>query len=170
MTSNDQPRRSDRHRSDYDDYDYDDEPRHKGLVKRILLWVLGIIVLLFVAGTALFFYYASSAPRISRSELAGQSTTTIYDDQNRIISRLGAQKREVAKSNQVPDNLKHAVVAIEDRVAHPLYKKIVGRTYKLKAHDEQNACGVGDKVKVMETRPLSKDKRWRVVEIIEKAK
>ena len=115
MTSNDQPRRSDRHRSDYDDYDYDDEPRHKGLVKRILLWVLGIIVLLFVAGTALFFYYASSAPRISRSELAGQSTTTIYDDQNRIISRLGAQKREVAKSNQVPDNLKHAVVAIEDR-------------------------------------------------------
>ena len=62
------------------------------------------------------------------------------------------------------------VVAIEDRVAHPLYKKIVGRTYKLKAHDEQNACGVGDVVKVMETRPLSKDKRWRVVEIVEKAK
>ena len=54
--------------------------------------------------------------------------------------------------------------------AHPLYKKIVGRTYKLKAHDEQNACGVGDVVKVMETRPLSKDKRWRVVEIVEKAK
>lgn len=115
MTSNDQPRRSDRHRTDYDDYDYDDEPRHRGLVKRILLWILGIIVLLFVAGTALFFYYASSAPRISRSELAGQSTTTIYDDQNRIISRLGAQKREYAKSDQVPDNLKHAVVAIEDR-------------------------------------------------------
>ena len=65
---------------------------------------------------------------------------------------------------------KTVVVAIEDRVAHPLYKKIVGRTYKLKAHDEQNACGIGDKVKVMETRPLSKDKRWRVVEIIEKAK
>ena len=66
--------------------------------------------------------------------------------------------------------IRTVVVAIEDRVAHPLYKKIVGRTYKLKAHDEQNACGVGDKVKVMETRPLSKDKRWRVVEIIEKAK
>ena len=65
---------------------------------------------------------------------------------------------------------KTVVVAIEDRVAHPLYKKIVGRTYKLKAHDEQNACGVGDVVKVMETRPLSKDKRWRVVEIVEKAK
>lgn len=65
---------------------------------------------------------------------------------------------------------KTVVVAIADRVAHPLYKKIVKRTYKLKAHDEMNSCGVGDRVKVMETRPLSKDKRWRVVEIIEKAK
>ena len=65
---------------------------------------------------------------------------------------------------------KTVVVAIADRVAHPLYKKIVKRTYKLKAHDELNQCGVGDRVKVMETRPLSKDKRWRVVEIIEKAK
>ncbi len=65
---------------------------------------------------------------------------------------------------------KTIVVAIADRVPHPLYKKIVKRTYKLKAHDELNQCGIGDKVKVMETRPLSKDKRWRVVEIIEKAK
>ena len=65
---------------------------------------------------------------------------------------------------------KTIVVAIEDSVQHPLYKKIVGRTYKLKAHDEENTCGVGDIVKVMETRPLSKDKRWRVVEIVEKAK
>ena len=65
---------------------------------------------------------------------------------------------------------KTVVVAIADRVAHPLYKKIVGRTYKLKAHDENNTCGIGDTVKVMETRPLSKDKRWRVVEIVEKAK
>ena len=65
---------------------------------------------------------------------------------------------------------KTVVVAIADRVAHPLYKKIVKRTYKLKAHDENNQCGIGDRVKVMETRPLSKDKRWRVVEIIEKAK
>ena len=65
---------------------------------------------------------------------------------------------------------KTVVVAIADRVAHPLYKKIVKRTYKLKAHDELNQCGVGDRVRVMETRPLSKDKRWRVVEIIEKAK
>ena len=65
---------------------------------------------------------------------------------------------------------KTVVVAIEDRVQHPLYKKIQKRTYKLKAHDENNECGTGDKVRVMETRPLSKDKRWRVVEIVEKAK
>ena len=65
---------------------------------------------------------------------------------------------------------KTIVVAIEDRVAHPLYKKIIKRTYKLKVHDEKNECGIGDRVKVMETRPLSKDKRWRLVEIIEKAK
>ena len=65
---------------------------------------------------------------------------------------------------------KTVVVAIADRVAHPLYKKIVKRTYKLKAHDENNECKVGDTVKVMETRPLSKDKRWRLVEIMEKAK
>ena len=64
---------------------------------------------------------------------------------------------------------KTVVVAIADRVAHPLYKKIVKRTYKLKAHDENNECGVGDTVKVMECRPLSKDKRWRLVEIIKKA-
>ena len=61
-------------------------------------------------------------------------------------------------------------VAIEDHVKHPLYGKIVKRTYKLKAHDENNECKMGDTVKVMETRPLSKDKRWRLVEIIERAK
>lgn len=65
---------------------------------------------------------------------------------------------------------KTVVVAVEDRVAHPLYKKIIKRTYKLKAHDEQNECGTGDRIKVMETRPISKDKRWRLVEILEKAK
>ena len=65
---------------------------------------------------------------------------------------------------------KTIVVAIEDRVQHPLYKKTLMITYKLKAHDENNECGVGDKVRVMETRPLSKDKRWRLVEIVEKAK
>ena len=65
---------------------------------------------------------------------------------------------------------KTIVVAIEDSVRHPLYKKTMKRTYKLKAHDENNECGIGDTVEVMETRPLSKDKRWRLVQIIEKAK
>ena len=65
---------------------------------------------------------------------------------------------------------KTVVVAVIDNVRHPLYKKIVKRTVKFKAHDEQNACGIGDTVMIRETRPISKDKRWRVVEIIEKAK
>ena len=65
---------------------------------------------------------------------------------------------------------KTIVVSIVDNVKHPLYGKIVKRTYKLKAHDENNECKIGDRVKVMETRPLSKDKRWRLVEIVEKAK
>ncbi len=65
---------------------------------------------------------------------------------------------------------KTVVVAIEEHVKHPRYKKIIKRTYKLKAHDEKNECNIGDTVRVMETRPLSKDKRWRLVEIIEKAK
>ena len=79
--------------------------------------------------------------------------------------------RKVRVGKVVSDKMdKTIVVAVKDSVQHPLYKKIVGRTYKLKAHDENNTCGVGDTVKVMETRPLSKDKRWRVVEIVEKAK
>ena len=83
--------------------------------------------------------------------------------------RISSRKVRVGKV--VSDKMdKTVVVAIADRVAHPLYKKIVGRTYKLKAHDENNTCDIGDTVKVMETRPLSKDKRWRVVEIVEKAK
>ena len=65
---------------------------------------------------------------------------------------------------------KTIVVAIEDHVKHPLYKKIVKRRYKLKAHDENNECNIGDTVKVMETRPLSKDKRWRLVEVVERVK
>ena len=65
---------------------------------------------------------------------------------------------------------KTIVVAVEDHVKHPLYGKIVKRTYKLKAHDEKNECNIGDTVKVMETRPLSKDKRWRLVEVMEKVK
>ena len=65
---------------------------------------------------------------------------------------------------------KSVVVAIKDNIRHPLYKKIIKRTIKLKAHDEKNECGIGDKVEVMETRPLSKEKRWRLVKILEKAK
>ncbi|MEG0720742.1 MAG: 30S ribosomal protein S17 [Lachnospiraceae bacterium] len=65
---------------------------------------------------------------------------------------------------------KTIVVTVVNHVKHPLYKKIIKRTYKLKAHDENNECNIGDKVKVMETRPLSKDKRWRLVEVMEKAK
>ena len=79
--------------------------------------------------------------------------------------------RKVRTGKVVSDKMdKTIVVAVEDHVKHPLYNKIVKRTYKLKAHDENNECKVGDTVKVMETRPLSKDKRWRLVEIMEKAK
>ena len=78
--------------------------------------------------------------------------------------------RKVMIGTVVSDKMdKTVVVAVETSVRHKFYKKTVKRTYKLKAHDEENACKVGDKVKVMETRPLSKDKRWRVVEIVEKA-
>ena len=65
---------------------------------------------------------------------------------------------------------KTVVVEVEDRVTHPRYLKVIRRTSKLKAHDEQNSCGVGDRVRLMETRPLSTSKRWRVVEIVERAK
>ena len=78
--------------------------------------------------------------------------------------------RKVMIGTVVSDKMdKTVVVAVETSVRHTVYKKTVKRTYKLKAHDEENACKVGDRVKVMETRPLSKDKRWRVVEIVEKA-
>lgn len=79
--------------------------------------------------------------------------------------------RKTRTGKVVSDKMdKTIVVAVEDHVKHPLYNKIVKRTYKLKAHDENNECKVGDRVKVMETRPLSKDKRWRLVEVIERAK
>ena len=84
-------------------------------------------------------------------------------------TRTTSRKTRVGKV--VSDKMdKTVVVIVEDRVAHKTYKKIIGRTYRLKAHDENNECGVGDIVRVMETRPLSRDKRWRVVEIVEKAK
>ena len=79
--------------------------------------------------------------------------------------------RKVRTGKVVSDKMdKTIVVAVEDHVKHPLYNKIVKRTYKLKAHDENNECNIGDRVKVMETRPLSKDKRWRLVEVVEKVK
>lgn len=85
------------------------------------------------------------------------------------MSERNLRKTRVGKV--VSDKMdKTVVVAIADNVQHPLYKKIIKRTVKLKAHDEQNACRIGDRVEVMETRPMSKDKRWRVANIIEKAK
>lgn len=90
-------------------------------------------------------------------------------------SRAGGSKprgrRKVREGVVVSDRMaKTVVVEIEDRVKHPLYGKVMRRTSKLKAHDEQNVCGTGDRVSLMETRPLSATKRWRVVEILEKAK
>ena len=79
--------------------------------------------------------------------------------------------RKTAGGRVVSDKMdKTVVVAIQDSVKHPMYGKIIKRTVKRKAHDEENQCGVGDRVRIMETRPISKDKRWRLVEIIEKAK
>ncbi len=87
------------------------------------------------------------------------------------MSDMRTTSRKTRVGKVVSDKMdKTIVVAVADRVSHPLYKKIIKRTYKLKAHDENNECGIGDTVRVMETRPLSKDKRWRLVEIIEKAK
>ena len=85
------------------------------------------------------------------------------------MSERNLRKTRVGKvvSNKMDKTI---VVAIEDNVKHPLYKKIIKNTIRLKAHDENNTCGIGDRVSIMETRPLSKDKRWRVVEIIVKAK
>ena len=112
MSNDNQSTRSERHNNNNND---NQQRNVGGLIKKILLWVAGIVVLLMVACAALFFYYASSAPKISRNDLTSQSITTIYDDQNRVISRLGAQKREYAKNNQIPKQLKEAVVSIEDR-------------------------------------------------------
>ena len=87
------------------------------------------------------------------------------------MNEIRTTSRKTRVGKVVSDKMdKTVVVIVEDRVAHKTYKKIIGKTYRLKAHDENNECGVGDIVRVMETRPLSKDKRWRVVEIVEKAK
>jgi len=87
------------------------------------------------------------------------------------MSENRTSRRKTRVGKVVSDKMdKTIVVAVENRVPHPLYKKIIRRTYKLKAHDENNDCSIGDRVRVMETRPLSKDKRWRLMEILEKAK
>jgi len=79
--------------------------------------------------------------------------------------------RKVRTGKVVSDKMdKTIVVAIQDKVRHPLYKKIINRTSKVKVHDENNECRIGDRVRIMETRPLSKDKRWRLIQVIEKAK
>jgi small subunit ribosomal protein S17 len=84
---------------------------------------------------------------------------------------IGRGFRKTREGLVVSDKMdKTVVVAVEDRVKHPLYGKVIRRTSKLKAHDEQNTCGVGDRVLLMETRPMSATKRWRVVEVLEKAK
>jgi small subunit ribosomal protein S17 len=92
------------------------------------------------------------------------------DTENNAV-KTGRNLRKTKIGKVISDKMnKTVVVAIEQTVRHPLYQKTVKRTLKLKAHDENNECGIGDKVKLMETRPLSKNKRWRLVEIIEKAK
>lgn len=87
------------------------------------------------------------------------------------MSEVRTTSRKTRVGTVVSDKMdKTAVVLVEYRTAHPLYKKIMKRSIKLKIHDQENQCNIGDRVRVMETRPLSKDKRWRLVEIIEKAK
>ena len=95
--------------------------------------------------------------------------TTSKREEDFTLSERNLRKTRVGMV--VSDKMdKTIVVAIKDNVRHPLYKKIIKRTIKLKAHDENNSCGIGDKVEIMETRPLSKEKRWRLVNLIEKAK
>lgn len=87
------------------------------------------------------------------------------------MSEIARSMRKTTVGRVVSDKMdKTVVVAVEDSVKHPLYKKVIKRTVKRKAHDEKNECVIGDRVRIMETRPLSKDKRWRVVDILEKAK
>ena len=107
--------------------------------------------------------------RISATRRDIARVKTVLREKHMNTERTTSRKTRVGKV--VSDKMdKTVVVIVEDRVAHKTYKKIIGRTYRLKAHDENNECGVGDIVRVMETRPLSHDKRWRVVEIVEKAK
>lgn len=104
----------------------------------------------------------------SNGNAYGSSNEQSGDERRSIVERnLRKVRTGKVTSNKMDKTI---VVAIEEHVKHPLYNKVVKSTYKLKAHDEKNECNIGDTVKVMETRPLSKDKRWRLVEIVEKAK
>ncbi len=103
--------------------------------------------------------------------MSAQDDTTSTEKETMSDSTLERGFRKTREGLVVSDKMdKTVVVAVEDRVRHPVYSKIIRRTNKLKAHDERNACGTGDRVLLMETRPLSATKRWRVVEILEKAK
>ena len=106
---------------------------------------------------------------IHERELQGRRLLETCGRRHLSVEERNSRKVKIGKviSNKMDKTI---VVAIEENKKHPLYGKIVKRTYKLKAHDEENVCSIGDKVKVMETRPLSKDKRWRLVEIVEKVK
>ena len=100
-----------------------------------------------------------------------ETDSNVTTETNETTEADGRQFRKVREGLVVSDKMdKTVVVAVEDRVKHPLYGKVIRRTTKYKAHDEANACGVGDRVLLMETRPLSATKRWRVVEVLEKAK
>jgi small subunit ribosomal protein S17 len=105
------------------------------------------------------------------SEEANVSQTSTQDDAQEAAQSEGRPYRKVREGLVVSDKMeKTVVVSVEDRVKHALYGKVLRRTSKLKAHDEQNQCGVGDRVRIQETRPVSATKRWRVVEVLEKAK
>jgi small subunit ribosomal protein S17 len=110
---------------------------------------------------------ATETARATEGEATGAAQTAPGQDAAAPVRN----RRKVREGMVVSDRMdKTVVVAVEDRVKHPLYGKVLRRTSKLKAHDEQNRCGIGDRVLLMETRPLSATKRWRVVEIVEKAK
>ncbi len=103
-----------------------------------------------------------------KDAVSTESTATGTDAAEAAVDR---GYRKTRRGYVVSDKMdKTVVVAVEDRVKHPLYGKVMRRTSKVKAHDEQNQCGIGDTVRIMETRPLSAAKRWRVVEVVEKAK
>jgi len=113
----------------------------------------------------------SETSEIVTSEAAGAASAPSGQPAQGSSSDEGRNFRKTREGLVVSDKMhKTVVVAVEDRVQHPLYRKTMRRTNKLKAHDEQNVAGVGDRVLLMETRPLSATKRWRVVEILEKAK